>query len=225
MGSTYTSKMLNTGIEVPEELKQVVKVYYSENENPSKDLSNQANGWKKANEITKWENIKTYLIDFGEYIITKDNEYNFYYTIQIPNGLDFNEISYSHHGVYFSLDTEEGKYKTQVESSKIGLRIAKKFNLELTKYQLNKDNVIPGATYSVREVVNGQIVEEAKTALTNEQGKLQVDGLYVEKEYEIQEIKSPNLYTLNSDKIRFIGKVDIMENLLFKRHKETQGKI
>lgn len=220
MGSTYTSKMLNTGIEVPEELKQVVKVYYSENENPSKDLSNQVNGWKTANEITKWENIKTYLIDFGEYIITKDNEYNFYYTIQIPNGLDFNEISYSHHGVYFSLDTEEGKYKTQVESSKIGLRIAKKFNLELTKYQLNKDNVIPGATYSVREVVNGQIVEEAKTALTNEQGKLQVDGLYVEKEYEIQEIKSPNLYTLNSDKIRFIGKVDNNGNLTVQK---TQG--
>ena len=221
MGSTYTSKMLNTGIEVPEELKQVVKVYYSENENPSKDLSNETNGWKTANEITSWENIKTYLIDFGEYRISKNKEYNFYYTVQIPNGLDFNQISYSHHGVYFSLDTEEGKYKTQVESSKIGLRIAKKFNLELTKYQLNKDKVVSGATYSVKEVANGQTVEEARTAVTTAQGKLQIDGLYVEKEYEIQEIKSPDLYTLNSDKIRFVGKVDNNGNLTIQKIQGT----
>ena len=44
--------------------------------------------------------------------------------------------------------------------------------------------------------------------------------MYVEKEYEIQEIKSPNLYTLNSDKIRFIGKVDNNGNLTVQK---TQG--
>ena len=220
MGSTYTTKMVNTGIEIPEELKESVTVYYSENENVDKNLENEANGWKTAEEVSNWDNIKTYLIDFGEYQIPKSEKIVFYYTIQLPKGLKYNDVSYSHHGVYFCLDTSEGKYRTQIESGKTGIMMAEKFNLELTKYQMDRDKVVSGATYSIKEVVNGQVSEEAKTAVTNEQGKLQIDGLYIEKEYEIQEIKSPDTYTLNSDKIRFITRVDENGNISVEK---TQG--
>lgn len=220
MGSTYTTKMTNTGIEIPEELKKTVTVYYSENENVDKNIENKANGWKMAEEVLNWDNIKTYLIDLGEYKMTKGEKMVFYYTIQLPKGLKYNDISYSHHGVYFCLDTIEGKYRTQIESGKTGIMMAEKFNLELTKYQRDRDKVVLGATYSVKEVINGEASEEAKTAITNEQGKLQIDGLYIEKEYEIQEIKSPDTYTLNSDKIRFITRVDENGNISVEK---TQG--
>ena len=131
-------------------------------------------------------------------------EYVFNYTVKIPNGLEFNQVSFSHHGVYFSLDTDQGKYRTQTEPNRLGFRIAEKYNLELTKYQTGKDKVIPGATYSVTDEATG----ESKTAVTNAQGVLTINNLYAEKVYLIKEIKTPSNYELNSDVIRFIGHVD-----------------
>ena len=204
IGSTFTTKMVNTGIEIPEELKEYGTVYYSENENPSKDVEYTPNGWKTADEVTNWDNIKTFLIDLGNYVMPTGKEFVFNYTIRIPDGLEFNKVSYSHHGVYFSLDTDEGKYRTQTEPNRIGFRIAEKYNLELTKTQTGTDKVIPGATYSIKE--EGQ--EEGKTAVTNSNGQLTITNLYAEKVYEIQETKTPDDYELNSDIIRFIAHVD-----------------
>ena len=204
LGSTFTTKMTDVGITVPEALEEYVTVYYSENENPDRDLSKAENEWKTAEQVENWDNIKTYLIDLGNYVMPAGTEYVFNYTVKIPNGLEFNKVSYSHHGIYFCLDTEQGKYRTQTEPNRIGLRIAEKYNLELTKYQTGKDKLIPGATYSITDVNTG----ESKTGVTNAQGKLTIANLYAEKEYEIKEIKTPDDYELNSDVIRFIGHVD-----------------
>ena len=122
LGSTYTTKMANTGIEIPQELQGKVTVYYSENETPDKELDKIENGWKTAEQIGDWDKIKTYLINFGETNVNYGTEYVFYYMVQIPSGLAFNNVSYSHHGVYFYMNTPEGKYKTETEPSKIGLQ-------------------------------------------------------------------------------------------------------
>ena len=204
LGSTFTTKMTNEGIEIPEELKQYVTVYYSENSNPTKDLNEQSNGWKTANQVTNWDNVKTYLIDLGDFVMQSGDEYVFNYTVKIPNGLEFNKVAFSHHGVYFSLDTDQGKYKTETEPNRLGLRIAEKYDLELTKYQTERDIVIPGATYRVTDVETG----ESKTGITNAEGKITIGNLYAEKEYEMQELKSPDDYELNENVIRFIGHVD-----------------
>ncbi len=204
LGSTFTTTMKNTGIKVPEKLQEYVTVYYSENTNPDKDITKQENEWKTADQVTNWDNIKTYLIDLGDYVMPTGAEYTFEYTVKIPNGVEFNQASYSHHGIYFSLDTDQGKYKTQVEPNRLGLRIAEKYNLELTKYQTGKDKLVPGATYSITDEETGEV----KTAVTNEKGQLIIKGLYAEKAYLIQEIKTPDDYELNSDVIRFIGHVD-----------------
>ena len=204
LGSTFTAKMKETGIEVPEELKQYVTVYYSENENPTKDVSEQENGWKTAEQVANWDNVKTYLIDLGDFVMQAGDEYVFRYTVKIPNGLEFNQVAFSHHGVYFSLDTDQGKYKTETEPNRLGLRIAEKYDLELIKSQKNRDIKVEGATYRVTDVETG----ESKTGITNAEGKITISNLYAEKEYEIQEIKTPDDYELSEDIIRFIGHVD-----------------
>ena len=207
LGSEFTTKMTNKGIEVPEELKNKVVVYYSENETPNKDLSNTENGWKTAENITNWDNVKTYLIDFQDVEIESGAEYTFYYTIQVPNGLDYNKKTFSHHGVYFSLKTPEGKYKTQTEPNKLGIRIAEKYNLELQKYQTGKTNLVPGATYKVTKEATDTDEEEVATAVTNAEGILELQNLYAKRTYAIEEIKVPEDYELNTDVIKIIGTV------------------
>ena len=66
LGSTFTTKMTNAGITVPEELQQYATVYYSENENTDRDLSKAENGWKTAEEVTD----KTGILNEKEATIT-----------------------------------------------------------------------------------------------------------------------------------------------------------
>ena len=196
------------GIEVPEELKNKVTVYYSENENPSKDVENTENGWTIAENVEDWTKIKTYLIDLEDTIINVGAEYVFYYTVEIPFGVEFNKIAYSHHGIYFSLDTPEGKYRTSTEPNKIGVRIADKYNLELTKYQTGKEKKVEGATYKVSKLTDGGDVENSQTSITNSEGKLEMANLYAERIYEITEIETPSNYELSGEVVGIVGHVD-----------------
>ena len=222
LGSEFTTKMTNAGIEIPEELQGKVVVYYSENETPDKDLSNAENGWKTAENITNWDNIKTYLIDFQDMEVASGAEYTFYYTIKVPNGEDYNKKSFSHHGVYFALKTSEGKYRTQTEPNKLGIRIAEKYNLELQKYQTGKANLVPGATYKITKEATDTEDEESKTAVTNAEGKLELQNLYAKRTYSIEEIKTPESYELNTDVIKIIGTVQEDGSLQVEK---TQGTI
>ena len=226
LGSTFTTKMVDTGIEIPQDLLDTATIYYSTNENPDRDLSNGENGWQTSEEVTNWDEIKTFLIDLGDYVMPTGQEYVFYYTVKIPNGLEFNQVSFSHHGVYFALDTEDGKYRTQTEPNKIGLRIAEKYNLELSKFQTGKDKLVPGATYSIQEVITKddgtESYEDAKTGVTNSEGKLTIRNLYAERTYELREIKTPDNYELNSNVIRFIGHVDEQGILTIEKTGETR---
>ena len=212
LNSNFTTKMTEQGIAVPEELQAVATIYYSENENPDSNLSNEENNWKTKEEVENWDNIKTFLIDLGDYVMPTGKDFVFNYTVKVPNGIEFNQVAYSHHGVYFSLDTENGKYKTRTEPNKLGFRIAEKYDLELNKYQTGKEKKVSGATYSFREITTNEeglkIAGEAKTGVTNLEGILRLTNLYAERTYEIKEIKSPDEYELNGDTIRFISHVN-----------------
>ena len=131
MGSMFTTTMTNEGITLPNTLKLVVTVYYSENGAATRDLTDSKNGWTTT--PSDYSKVKSYLIDFGDYKLDKGEKHTISYNISIPAGLDYNQVSYSHHGVYFSLDTTEGKYKTRTEPNKVGFMIAKQYDLELTK--------------------------------------------------------------------------------------------
>ena len=197
LNSTYSVYMENTGIVVPEELVGIVDVYYSENEKPNKDLNDIENGWtKNPNDFSK---VKTFLLVFNDYVLERDAAHYFTYNISIPAGVKYNEITYSHHGIYFSLDTEEGKYRTNIEPNKLGIMVARKFDLTINKFQEDTNKLIPGATYKVTE----QGTEDSKTGTTDANGNIVINDLFAEKTYVIKEILSPDQYSLNPNEVIF----------------------
>lgn len=204
LNSQYTTKMIEGGITIPDTLKGKVTVYYSTEEDPDKNLTNESNKWVVSGDVANWEDVKSFLIVFENYDIGQREEHVFSYKVEIPNGLLFNQIAYSHHGIYFSLNTVEGKYRTQTESNKLGFRIAEKFNVEILKTQLGRENVVPGATYALHDFSTGTI----KSGTTDDNGSVLLKNIYAERIYELSELKSPDNYTLNTDKILFTTHVD-----------------
>ena len=207
LSSEFTTKMTNAGIEIPEALQGKVAVYYSESENPDKDLSKESNGWKTAENVSDWDAVKTFLINLQEVKLEAGDEYTFYYTVKVPNGVEYNKKAFSQCGVYFALNTPDGKFKTQVEPAKLGIRVAKKYNLELQKYQIGRTNLVAGATYKIIGEATGNEDEKISTSVTNSEGKLTFTNLYVDRVYSIEEIKAPENYELNNDVIKVIGRV------------------
>ena len=197
MGSTFTAAMTYGGITLPSEIKNVANVYYSENGEATKDLTDKSNGWTKT--PTDYSKVRSYLVDFSNHEFSKGETYTISYDISIPAGLDYNQVSYSHHAVYFSLDTSEGKYKTQTEPNKVGFMIAKQYDLEVIKYQTGKDKKVGGATYAIYE--DGS--DEAKTKFTDSDGKFTLSELFVGRTYVIKEVRSPNDYELNEELVKF----------------------
>ena len=211
LGSSYSTTMTSSGISVPEELKNITFVYYSTNEHPTKDLTDPSNGWISKDDVTDWSQIKTFLIDLGDYEVQSSNSDRlvFSYNIEIPTGIEYNEIAYSEHAVYFSIDTNAGKYNRTIMSSKLGFMIAKQYDFEIQKYQKGSNKVIPGVTFSIIDTETG----ENKIKSTDSEGKLLVTGLYAEKEYIIKEIRTKNTYVLDDTEIHMYTYTDEDDNL------------
>ena len=205
LGSNYTTQMLESGITVPEEMKDKVTVYYSEKENPTKDLQDDNNGWTTTPDFTK---VKTYLIDLGDYILQVRENKVFTYQIKVPTTVKYNDISYSTHAVYFCLDTAEGKFKTQTETTKLGFRIERKYNLNLQKVKENTAVPVLGATFSITP--EGE--SETRIGTTNNQGTFKIENLFVDKTYILKEIRTPGSYEKNAIQVKF--KVIVEENNL-----------
>lgn len=197
--STFSAEMMYGGIEVPAELVGSVDVYYSEKECPTKDLSDASNGWMTADEVDDWYRVKSYWIDFGNMQIESMAEYVFYYTVRVPAGTEFNKIAYSHYGIDFALNTDQGKFMMQTEPTALGIRIVEKYRLEVTKYQEGADKVLTGATYRVR----GTTLGDVKTATSGDDGVLVFDDLYTFQVYELVEVDAPENFEVNDVPIRF----------------------
>ena len=209
LGSTFSSYITNAGIIVPEELQPYVTVYYSTEEKPSNNLTDSNNNWKTADQITDWNSIKTYAIDLGDYVLAKGESHTFKYTINIPEGVEYNDVTYSEHAIYFSLLTDAGKYSTYTASDKLGFMIAKQYDLEIEKLQNNTDKKISGITFKITE--EGQ--EDGKIKVTDNNGKIELYGLFAEKTYIIKEIRTTEDYVLNEEEIKFYTYDDEYGNL------------
>ena len=202
MGSTYDTQMKETGITLPVNVAQGARVYYSTNENITVENNTynwnlNSNNWKLAEEVTDWSKIRTYAIDLSDYVLAKNDVLEFSYNIIIPNNVNYNDISYSTHAVFFSEDTPDGKLSAKIEVSKLGIMIAKKYNLELIKYKKETNTEVKNAVYQVTEGNN------TITGITREDGTTILEGLYVDREYTLREIATPNDYVLNSNEIKF----------------------
>lgn len=201
LGSKFSVSMNENGIQIPEELEDIVTVYYSEKINPTKDLYNSENGWKLNPD--DWSKVKSYLIDFNDYIINAGKSYTFSYGINIPENVEYNEPSYSEHAVYFTLPTKGGKLPFKTEPSKLGLRVIKYCDMELIKHKKNFENLlVKGATYKL-EYVDLDGNTNSKFATTNDNGYLSINNLYVGVQYSIKEIREPSKYILNDEILSF----------------------
>ena len=146
--------------------------------------------------------VKSYLISLGDYVLPVGKNYEFSYKVQVPSGVKYNEVSYSDHAVYYCLDTDQGKLKTQTEPNKLGIRIAEKYDLEITKTEINSDRRVSQTVFVAQDEESNSI-----TATTNKEGIATIKNLYAEKEYVIKEIKANNNYIRNDEEIRIIGHV------------------
>ena len=197
LGSMFTTQMLESGITVPAELQSTTTVYYSENENPTNDINNPSNGW--TTNPTDFSKVKTYLIDLGSYILNLGESQTFTYQIKVPSTVQYNDVSYSAHAVYFCLDTDQGKYKTQTETTKLGFRIERKYHLNLTKVKENTEIPVQGATFSVVS----EDGEETRIGTTNNSGTFTIENLYVDKTYTLKEIRTPGSYESLDGEVQF----------------------
>ena len=216
LGSTYTTQMVDGGITVPEDMKNKVTVYYSEKENPTTDLNDSENGWTTTPDFSK---VKTYLIDLGDYVLSVKENRVFTYQIKVPSTVSYNDVSYSAHAVYFCLDTAEGKFKTQTETTKLGFRIERKYHLNMTKVKENTTVPVQGATFSI--TAEGE--DETKLGTTNNSGTFTIQNLFVDKTYILKEIRTPGSYEKNETEVKF--KVTVQDDKLVLQILEGQDSL
>lgn len=210
LGSTFTTYMTEAGIvTVTGGLQNFVTVYYSATENPTNDINDKANSWTLAENVEDWSIIKTYLIVIDNaYKLKTGDKIEFEYEISIPEGVDYNDVTYSAHAIYYSLMTNEGLYYTSTASEKLGFMIAKQFDLEIIKYQEDTDKTLQGITFSLKE--EGQ--ENSTIKVTDANGIMNFTGLYVERYYVLKEEKTTEDYVLNGEEIKFYTKSQINED-------------
>ncbi len=197
LNSTYSVTMKEDGITLPNGLNGKATVYYSTNSTVNADISDSSNNWKKHDEVDDWNSIKTYAIDLSSHKMPVKESLNFSYKIEVPTNVKYNDVAYSTHAVYFCLDTEDGKLRTQTEVNRLGIMIAKKYDINITKYKLGKNKKVQGATY---KVTDGSFT---RTGITDKDGNITISGLYVDKVYTLTEIQSPNNYILNDKEMKF----------------------
>ena len=196
MGSEFDTKIFGR-IVVPEELEDVVTIYYSTQEKVTNDIEARANDWKTDPE--DFSKIKSYLIDFGDYSMPNGTRYEFSYDIEIDENARINQISYADHAIYYAINTVEGKYYTQTEPNKLGIRIVKKYNLELSKYEKGSSKMIPNTLYKITDVSTN----ESFTKSTNEEGKLVFTDLYAGRQYKLKELRANSDYVYDPNEISF----------------------
>ncbi len=101
LGSTFTMPMVQK-IEFSGINKNQVKVYYSQNEEATKELENTSNEWKE--QIEDLSSVKSYLIVIsGE--VTKGTQITFNYKVELPENVGTDHSSYEMYKVYYNNKT------------------------------------------------------------------------------------------------------------------------
>jgi len=201
--SEFTATMTNEGVKIPEELKNKVVVYYSTVENPTRDILDTANGWTLLENVDDFSKIKTYLIDLKGIEVKVGENYTFNYDVNIPQGIEYNTEAFCNHAVFFELKTDNGNLELKTEPNKVGIRIARKYDIEITKYKQNTDLVVPSCIYKLIELDKQGNEVKTKIATTDSNGKIIVNDIYVEKTYKLVEMKTTKEYSLNPDEVVF----------------------
>ena len=144
----------NLGAQVAEKVEvtgRENKVYYTENENATEDLTNQDNGWTE--DTTNIANMSKYMIVVDE--LEKDEKLDIQYKAQIPENVEYNKQAYTGYQVLYSnSETVENK----IDSTYINLNTGKGPVLEATlSATVGKETIENGATVKKGEAIRYKI--------------------------------------------------------------------
>ena len=199
--STFNTSITNEGIQLPADLQNVAKVYYSELEDPSIEESAV---WKKADQITNWNNIKSFYIDFGNKVLSPSEIKTITYKVNVPLNTPVNEKSYSTVAAKFDLNTErDGNLHSTAESNKVGLQLLKRYNLNSSSIVKGKKDPIANTVYSIENNEEDEDLAISKTIVTDQSGNAVIRDLRVNEEYTLTERSIDNNYEEKNTKIRF----------------------
>lgn len=115
--TTATVKMLS-GLQENIQNTNMATIYYSANENASKDLVSSENGWNT--DVTDWQNIKSYMIVVNGQMepgVTLKYTYDF----EIPEGLYYDETMYGSFGGFYNNNSKVAVYYESTEADKVGI--------------------------------------------------------------------------------------------------------
>jgi len=120
LGTTVDTKMVS-GIVSNEENIGDFTVYYSENKDATKDLTDTSNNWVTNSESL--ENVKSYLIvpNDANYQMESKQVLKFTYEYQIPENLDHNEDIYGTFLAYYINKEENGQNEEIAKPDLVGL--------------------------------------------------------------------------------------------------------
>ena len=186
-------------IKLPENLKNNVRVYYTEKEEVDRNWSADSNAWKTEDQVNDWSKIKNYYIDYGETVFNVNELTEFSYELRVPNNAEYNKPSFASNGINVNLNTQDGKLNTELETNKVGIQFLKKFNLEIDAKKANTNKKLQGLIYAAK--LDGE--ENSKTGISNNDGKVNLNGLLVDKEYTLEKISTEDNYISNNSKIKF----------------------
>ncbi len=159
LGSTIDMPLVSN-IVVNSKDNNKVTIYYSENENATKDLALSTNEWTK--EPTDLSKVKSYLIVFTDYTMNTGDSVNFSYEAQIPANLQHNASAYGNYGVYFNNNLEAGTIQDKASSVKVGITTGKGPILETSISSNTTEEVSTGKfiKYTVKVKNSGEDTTE-----------------------------------------------------------------
>lgn len=96
-----------------------VTIYYSENGDATKDLTNSSNGWTK--EIQDYSKIKSYMIVLENHTMNTGTMLAFSYKALIPANLNYEKSAYENYAVYFNNNKASGTIQDKTSAVKIGV--------------------------------------------------------------------------------------------------------
>ena len=206
LGSEFDSKMVSTGITYPDTINGVstmldgkVTIYYSDKETPTKDVNNASNNWKTKDQVADFATIKTYMIVINDYVLDPGKQTRFTYDVELPlNTSNLNKVTYFNHGVYYDAILEEGTHALVTGGAKLGIRVSRQYNLELTDSKVESTRKINGSKYLITTKDGNNIVDQ-RILTTNQNGLATTKGLYVGREYELKQISVKEPYIIDEE--------------------------
>ena len=147
-----------------------------------------------------YTDVKHFLIVFNRYEIQPDEKVTVSYKIRIPEQIEYNEVSYSAHTVYYSENTETETSRKTVEVNKLGFMLTKRVNLNIATISKEDNSGVEGATFKLVEMGT-----RGTTTLkeTNAEGQVSFEQLFLERDYTLEQIGVSDDYVRNQDVISF----------------------